>query len=242
MQHALQNPPLEAHVWVAWQTQLAATVHMPGLLSELVHHRHELFPSSTEKEKDMKSRSYSRRNVPRLFGMALVAVVFVASVSFHLLYSTAFAQEPTLEDILDQLYGLENLSRINDEDDQWWINRDGNATARAKFAALFQTLGVIDASQGFLELFTETGEGFDVSGFGTLPAQDALPHFRWRLNEWSSRPGDNTDQVDHMFTWLITDGPSAGNLVIAWEDLFGGGDGDYQDMVVEVSQVPLHSG
>jgi hypothetical protein len=184
----------------------------------------------------MKPRCPGRRHVPRLFGIALVAVILVASGSFLRLSSPAFAQEPTLEQILDQLYGLENLRRLNDEDDQWWINRDGKATARAKFAAFSQTLGVIDASQGFQELFTETGDGFDVSGSGTLPAQDTLPLFRWGLNEWSSRPGDNADQVDHMFTWLITKGPSAGNLVIAWEDLPGSG-GDYQDLVAEVSNV-----
>jgi hypothetical protein len=39
-----------------------------------------------------------------------------------------------------------------------------------------------------------------------------------------------------MFTWLITDGPSTGNLVIAWEDIPGPG-GDYQDLVAEVSHV-----
>jgi hypothetical protein len=40
-----------------------------------------------------------------------------------------------------------------------------------------------------------------------------------------------------MRTFLITGGPSAGNYVIAWEDLPNLGDKDFQDIVVEVSGV-----
>jgi hypothetical protein len=144
--------------------------------------------------------------------------------------------------ILDTLYGLENLVRIDDDVDQWWINRDGAATARARFAGSTQTLGFIDASQVLQPLFTETGDGFAVSGTGTLPHEDALPIFRWGLQpsgapQWSSHPRDNTDRADHMVTWLIADGPGTGNLVIAWEDLSGLGDRDYQDLIVELSHV-----
>jgi hypothetical protein len=37
-----------------------------------------------------------------------------------------------------------------------------------------------------------------------------------------------------MVTFYITGGQSAGHYVIAFEDLKGGGDKDYQDLVVEV--------
>jgi len=40
-----------------------------------------------------------------------------------------------------------------------------------------------------------------------------------------------------MVPWQITGGPSAGNYVIAWEDLYALGDQDYSDLVVEVSGV-----
>jgi hypothetical protein len=44
MQHLTQTLLLEAHVRAAWQTQLAAAVHTPGLLPELVRRRAELLP------------------------------------------------------------------------------------------------------------------------------------------------------------------------------------------------------
>lgn len=37
-----------------------------------------------------------------------------------------------------------------------------------------------------------------------------------------------------MRTWLVTDGPSRGNYVLAWEDFE---DQDFNDLVVEVSDV-----
>ena len=43
MQYSPHPPSLEAHVRAAWQKQVAAAVHTPGLLPELVR-RHELLP------------------------------------------------------------------------------------------------------------------------------------------------------------------------------------------------------
>ena len=40
-----------------------------------------------------------------------------------------------------------------------------------------------------------------------------------------------------MVTWLITGGASAGNFVIAWEDVWGGYDKDYNDLVIEITGV-----
>jgi hypothetical protein len=44
MHHRTQTLPLEAHVRAAWQTQLAAAVHTPGLLPTLVRRQPELLP------------------------------------------------------------------------------------------------------------------------------------------------------------------------------------------------------
>jgi hypothetical protein len=142
--------------------------------------------------------------------------------------------------VLDQLYGLKNLIRI--DNDQIWANLDGGATVKAKFTARDeQTLCYIDANDVFHTIFTETGNGFCVSSSGTIPGKEILPAFRWGLRSschtWSSQPIDNSDCGDHMVTWLIKGGPSAGNFVIAWEDFDCLGDKDYQDLVVEIDNV-----
>jgi hypothetical protein len=43
--------------------------------------------------------------------------------------------------------------------------------------------------------------------------------------------------MDHMVSWLVTDGQYAGDYVLAWEDLKLLGDRDYNDLVVRVSGV-----
>ena len=140
--------------------------------------------------------------------------------------------------ILDTLYGLENIKRINDDVDQIWKNLNGGAKAVAKFAGATQELGFLDSNDIFNSVFTVTGNGFDVSGEGDLPDSTILPIFRWATMSnglFSSKPSDNSDSLDHMVTWLITDGPSKGSYALGWEDLPGLGDQDYQDLVVEIT-------
>ena len=50
-------------------------------------------------------------------------------------------------------------------------------------------------------------------------------------NFFYSATGRNTDGVDHMYAYGPLGGESAGEYILAWEDLFGGGDRDYQDFV-----------
>ncbi len=63
-----------------------------------------------------------------------------------------------------------------------------------------------------------------------------------------SQTGRNTDGVDHMYAYggngaQFVGGPLNGELfaqqdfILAWEDLFGGGDRDYQDFVVVVQDI-----
>ena len=90
-----------------------------------------------------------------------------------------------------------------------------------------------------MPLFTVSQD--DPDGSGIIPG--SLSIFRladqpsvgpWTGSVWSSQESDNTPWAnDHMVTWLITGGPSAGNYAIAWEDL-DLGDADYQDLVVEL--------
>jgi hypothetical protein len=156
--------------------------------------------------------------------------------------------------ILDQLYGLGNLQRVDDGIDQTWWPANGRATAQAKFANFTQNFGYIpQANDGtfnnsdFMPLFTVPG-GTNGIGLGGPSAtlNSGNVNFLWALKPsgaplWTSLPGQNSDSLDHMVTWLITggEGNTAGNFVIAWEDLPGGGDRDFNDVVVEVSVVPI---
>ena len=156
--------------------------------------------------------------------------------------------------ILDQLYGLGNLQRVDDDLDQIWFPANGTATTTAKFASFTQDVGYIPQSNdgtfnsaNFVHLFDVPG-GTNGIGLGgpSAPLNSGNVNFIWALDPsgaplWTSLPGQNSDSLDHMVTWLITGGQgnTAGNWVIAWEDLPGGGDRDFNDVVVEVKVSPV---
>lgn len=157
--------------------------------------------------------------------------------------------------ILDHLYGLSNLTRIDDDFDQIWNPANGYARAEAKFAGFSQDFGYIPQKDGmfnsadFKSLFKVTSGGIDLGApSATFSSGDV--NFLWALDPsgaplWTSRPDQNSDSLDHMVTWLIAGNEgkannSIGNYVIAWEDLpSGNSDRDYNDLVVEVSGAPV---
>lgn len=148
--------------------------------------------------------------------------------------------------ILETLYGAGNFLRVDDAFDQIWFPADGTATATAKYAFNAQNFGYIPLggsnSGVFQSLFTETGSGYAVSGTGNL--SDGNVNFRWVLqsggNQFDSQDSQNGDVSDHMVTWLITGGSSAGNYAIAWEDMLSPSwDQDFNDLVVEVTVAPI---
>ena len=156
--------------------------------------------------------------------------------------------------ILDQLYGLSNLQRVDDAHDQIWSPANGNDWSfKAKFAGFTQDFGYIpdlnndnNFNESFVSLFTVTGSGINLGPNVFGPLNSGNVNFMWALDPsgaplWKSSPGQNTDKLDHMVTWRILGGAGniAGNHVIAWEDLDGGGDRDFNDLVVEVSANPV---
>lgn len=181
----------------------------------------------------------------RIFAVVFVIIVhFWSTTSYSFcatLISPASGGELGLignNGILDQLYGQANLVRIEDPQDNVWLNGGGQVTvtSRARFAGFSFSFGYLDKNQ-FHPLFQTNGYGFSLTGSGvmTFPSE-----FQWGLNPsgaslWSSNPSDNPDLSDHMVTFLITSGARAGNYVIAWEDLWHLGDHDYNDLVLEVS-------
>ena len=153
--------------------------------------------------------------------------------------------------ILDQIYGLSNLQRWDDDNDQIWNPANGNASAKAKFADFTQDFGYIpdlnndnNFDESFVSLFSVAGIGINSGPTVFVPLSSGMVDFLWALDPsgaplWTSLPSQNSDTLDHMVTWKIIGGPAEGNWVIAWEDLPDGGDRDFNDLVVEVNVAPV---
>ena len=163
--------------------------------------------------------------------------------------------------VLDQIYGWDNLTRVDDNSDQIWNPASGKATAQAKYAYFTEDFGYIPDLNGdniynedFEYLFTVTGNGLNFGApVAYLGSGDVS--FVWALDPsgsssvWTSLPGQNDDFIDHMVTFRINevaddvtalqDNGRYPKYVIAWEDLRGGGDRDYNDLVVEVNVAPV---
>lgn len=151
--------------------------------------------------------------------------------------------------ILDNVFGLANLQRIDDDLDQYWnvVAEQVSVTAVAKYAGYKQDFGFIDSDDNFTSLlYVPYMDGQT----NTFTAADSGSPFRFGLDPsgaplFSSDPSDNaycgwfhcTDAVDHMVSWLITGGQYTGDYVVAWEDLKHLGDRDYNDLVVRVSGI-----
>ena len=210
-----------------------------------------------------------RIHAPLALALAVIAAPTIVLATPH---TTAvfspFAPEQPILTILDTLYGVGNYTRVNDANDQWWLNLGGaGARASAKYAQFTQGFGYVDGSSTFQQLFSVTGNGYLAPGAftGFTPGQSGNP-FRWadratfgsNVNYWTSLEGDNAADssicysaglpcVDHMITFLITGGASAGNFVLAFEDLArvaygnvrGAIDRDFNDLVVEVEGAAL---
>ncbi len=162
--------------------------------------------------------------------------------------------------ILDKLYGWENLTRIDDYDsvitDQYWSLKPGSAMAYDTIVAKYSSFSldpgfIIDQSDSIL---------FNTDLSNITPGQtvrlgieiDSKPGF-----VWSSAVSDNkimpngyvfsdTSVIDHMVTYQISSSSKkhsdniVGNYIVAWEDLspeklWYKFDGDYNDIIVEIS-------
>ena len=144
--------------------------------------------------------------------------------------------------ILDSIFGLGNLQRVDDDIDQWWTGSSKvDLLVIAKHAGYTQDIGYIDADDNYTSLLSNiTSSSDQTASFDTVNSGNP---FRFGLDPsgaplFSSFMDDNSDYgKDHMVSWLITDGEYAGDFVIAWEDLKYLGDRDYNDLVLRVSGV-----
>ena len=210
------------------------------------------------------NRSRPRKNIMKNFAIGLLLSSFgifmgggTAAAAFTEILPGPETPLVGTGGILDQIYGLGNLQRVNDDLDKIWVPANGSATTVAKFASFAQDFGYIPdldndgfSNDSFVPLFTVPGgtNGIGLGGpSGTLNSGNV--GFLWALKPsgaplWTSLPDQNSDLLDHMVTWLISgneDRPNnvVGNYVLAWEDLPGGGDRDFNDVVVEASVAPV---
>lgn len=158
--------------------------------------------------------------------------------------------EKAVDDILTDIMqsdGIE-LARVSDDMDALWaLLADGEATvtARARYAGYNNMFGVIPGTSGDLNLFDDLvdSNGIAVDGSGTvfvrLPDLDGDFRLAIRTPQgqiWSSSASDNIDGMDHMVTWVDVKNPY--HYFVAFEDLaFPGGDGDFNDVVLELHKV-----
>lgn len=158
--------------------------------------------------------------------------------------------EKPVDDILTAIMLSDEieLARVSDDMDALWaLLADGEATvtARARYAGYNNIFGVIPGTSGDLNLFDDlvdsNGIAVDGSGtvFVTLPGLDGDFRLAIRTPQgqiWSSRASDNIDGMDHMVTWVDVKDPY--HYFVAFEDLrFPGGDGDFNDVVLELHNV-----
>lgn len=150
--------------------------------------------------------------------------------------------EPTLSSILDGIYGIGNYAPVIA--DQIWGDLDGSVQVQAKYAGDNHKFGYsTDEVAGTGPVWFNGGandpifDGTDMDTFDIVPNTDL---FIWALYDinttqtFYSRNSLNPDMADHMHTFEIL--TMADTYVVAWEDrTFPGADGDYNDLVVEVS-------
>jgi hypothetical protein len=151
------------------------------------------------------------------------------------------------EGILGFLYGWDNLTRVDDEDDRWWSFEAGaEASLRASWAGNQFDFGYLDTN-GFHSILTHLS---GATGYFALPARPLVSGEaanRLALGVFAGR-FDSAQAEDHMVTFEVTGSASqygrdysanlVGSFVVGWEDLpFRMSDRDYNDFVLELRGV-----
>ena len=185
------------------------------------------------------------KNLTALTGLIVLTFSQLTAANTLILPSP---NEPDLASILGSEFGSGNLQRIDDDMDQYWTGAgEITVTAVAKYAGYSQHFGFINESDDFTSLLYVPHMDAQSNSFNV--AVSGSP-FRFGLDPsgsplFSSVASENAlcvgffcaPGLDHMVSWLITDGEYVGDYVLAWEDLVLLGDRDYNDLVVRVSGV-----
>ncbi|NQU74738.1 MAG: DUF4114 domain-containing protein [Planctomycetes bacterium] len=168
-----------------------------------------------------------------IVGLTVSALLLPAGTARAAFTEIQISGEPALVDILADLYGLENLQRIDDTqavvtDETWEFLGPDAATvkAKAKFASFAMRLGLLDgpANPNNLEVLLDENDlpGSYQGWFDPAPSASIAPTeigsvVRFGLEPvgknavWSSLAADNelslpecaTYGADHMVTWQV---------------------------------------
>ncbi len=139
------------------------------------------------------------------------------------------------------------VGESDDTSDQLWTAPSVSTSVQARYASYSQEFGWVSGEDGgtYHKLFKVDGTGFDVDGDKGMTGM-AGQVWRWaRTGDnglFTSKNSDNSDGVDHMVTYRITQrvgvngSNNATRYLLFWEDLKPGQhpDYDYNDLVVEL--------
>jgi len=179
-----------------------------------------------------------------LFGLFLLLVIAnPVSASVVGFTDVLMSPEPGLVGILENRYGSDAITRINDyaqdssvknTDVEWnFLSEAVTPTFQriAKHAGYHSEFGMIlEGNFWSFDLFRDAFSDDSALKF-YLGLRVTASNGRQFL--WSSNSEDNSDGIDHMVTWVIDE--AAGKYAVGFEDLPYGGDQDYNDLVLEVS-------
>lgn len=139
---------------------------------------------------------------------------------------------------------LNPIGGLSGKTDQSWSGGVINATAKARFAGFNHSFGWERGGTDHI-LFTVSGSNYAVTGGVTnVDLSGGAFHFidDTGFNVWSSDVSVNTDDKDHMVAYLVTGGATTGpTWILFFDDENGGGDRDFNDMVVEVTLAVTNS-
>lgn len=164
--------------------------------------------------------------------------------------------EPGVYQIMNSIYGAGNWMQAEQE---WlWHPAAGSsytASFEVRYAADPGVFGFVPSGgSASTDIMSFDGSGATVLK-SSLAAADTAGNggstFTWTYTEkatgalFSSDPTKNGDAFDHLIGFYlvdkngsIADADGRVTLVLAWEDLFGGGDRDYNDAVIEIVYSP----
>lgn len=185
------------------------------------------------------------KSVVMLFVLTSLNFAASYSVSATVLEFTDIrkSSEPGTIGIIENQYGSDGVIRISDyashsnvknTDVEWNFLGGGTVPSFAriaKHAGYKSEFGIIYNNSFWLldDFLTEFGINSELKFYlGIKVTASSGNEFLW-----SSNNEDNSDGRDHMVTWVID--LAAGKYAVAFEDLPGGGDQDFNDLIVEVT-------
>jgi len=192
------------------------------------------------------------------FALLAAAAAPVSADTVPLPGSTVSSSLATPGGVLDTLYGLSNLTKVSDSGDQLWTldATASGASVLAAYAGYSNTFGIISGATGsdlpltISILTVAAGTNTTTPGLvsGTFhhnatelailqssPFRLAIdPNAGAAPGTFSSLQSENEDGIDHMVTYKWIDGVGNVRYIVAFEDLQGGGDFDYNDVVLEL--------